>query len=58
MKRGDVVEFYTENGWRTGIYDRTVERGRKFGMMVIYIRVPAYERKVYARTDNEKAVVR
>ena len=58
MKRGDVVEFYTDNGWRTGVYDHTVERGKKFGMMIINIIIPAYERKLYVRPDSVKAITR
>lgn len=49
------MEFY-ENGWRIGVYDHTVERGKKFGMMIVNITIPAYERKVYVRPDNVRVV--
>ena len=54
MKRGDTVEVYTENGWRTGVYDRTVESGKKFGLVVVKIVVPAYERVLFVRPEEVK----
>jgi len=33
---GDTVSFYTDqNGYRTGTYVRTIERGKDAGLMVI-----------------------
>lgn len=55
FSRGDVVQFYSDNGgWRTGVYRHTVERGKKFGKLVIEITVPAYERKIFVGADRVK----
>lgn len=51
MKCGDTIEFY-DSGWRVGVYDRTVERGKKFGLVQVRVTVPSYERKVFVRPDE------
>lgn len=57
MKKGDIVEFYDpRGGWRVGTFIRTIERGKKFGMVQVQITIPAYERKVYVRPDEVKAL--
>jgi len=48
-KVGQNVWYY-DRGWYVGQYQRTVERGKRFGLLEI--QVPGYEEKVYMEADN------
>lgn len=55
LRSGDAVQYYCENGgWRVGVYDHTVERGRKFGLMVIRRVIPSYEQTLFVKADRVK----
>ena len=50
---GDQVQYY-DDGWRTGKYVKTVEKGRKFGLLEIHKLIPGYEEKVFIEPELVK----
>jgi hypothetical protein len=54
MKPGDVVRYWSKRGgWYTGVFNRVVERGKKFGLYEI--KPVINTRSVYKRPEEVKA---
>jgi hypothetical protein len=49
--RGDTIWYFTnDTGWRTGVFLRAVERGRKSGMFVV--RRTADNKEILVKPDD------
>jgi len=51
-KQGQNVWYESKHGWYVGQYQRTVERGKRFGMIEIHRNIPGYEETVYMEADK------